>query len=197
LLREQDCAVWLLTEVSERLALRGYALHTTSARMAPRRRWAAILSQAPLVAQPDPHPASALASVGERWYCSTILPWRSCGDDFPWVGARHADKTKAALDQLDGALPRHDLVWGGDWNHALSGTEHAGSLAGRTHLLTTLAGLGLQVPTANLPHRLAGLLSIDHIGVSREVAVVSAERIDANVDGRRLSDHDAYVVRVG
>ena len=48
------------------------------------------------------------------------------------------------------------------------------------------------MPTADLPHRLDGLLSIDHVGVPRPWSVLAAERVDA----RGLSDHDCYVVDV-
>jgi len=39
------------------------------------------------------------------------------------------------------------------------------------------------------------LLSIDHVAVPAGVAAVAA-RIDVTHEGRRLSDHDAYVVEV-
>ncbi|GAA1934298.1 hypothetical protein [Nocardioides hwasunensis] len=38
-----------------------------------------------------------------------------------------------------------------------------------------------------------GLVSIDHIAVPRGSSAV-ATRIEASYDGKRLSDHDAYVV---
>jgi hypothetical protein len=193
LLRNQKCDVWLLTEVSERLELDGYLLQRTTDCMAPRRRWAAILSNTPLEALPDPHPASALARIGSLVFCSSILPWRSCGTDSPWVGTRHVDKTKAALDHLLLALPNTGLVWGGDWNHALVGKEYAGSQGGRKHLLDAISELKLQVPTTNLPHRLPDCLSIDHISISQTATVVLAERIDAT----GFSDHDAYIIEIG
>jgi hypothetical protein len=56
-------------------------------------------------------------------------------------------------------------VWGGDWNHALTGREHAGSIAGRASIASALTELGLVVPTTDLAHRIDGLLSIDHIAV--------------------------------
>jgi len=49
------------------------------------------------------------------------------------------------------------------------------------------------VPTADLPHRIDGLLSIDHIAVPAEMPLATASRVVASVAGRRLSDHDAYV----
>lgn len=195
LLLHADCDVWLLTEVNEAVELPGYSVHRAEARMAARRHWAAVLSKAPLTPLPDPHPASAAAVVDGVTYCSSILPWRSSPGEPMWPGAEpprnlHAGRTGYALKTLLAQLPRQQLVWGGDWNHALSGTESAGSLGGRARLLAAVEELDLQVPTAHLPHRLDGLLSIDHVGVPTTWTVRAAERVDA----RGLSDHDCYVV---
>jgi len=57
--------------------------------------------------------------------------------------------------------------------------------------------LKLKVPTEGLPHRLESCgFSIDHIAVPTGWNVKSAERIVAESEGKRLSDHDAYVVEV-
>ena len=188
--------MWLLTEVSDRLSFDGYKKHTTAAYMAQRRSWAAILSRKSLIGLHDPHPASALASVGDILFCSSILPWRSCSSRPPWVGERHAVKTSATISELLKSLPTARLIWGGDWNHALSGREFTGSQEGRKHVLSAVAKLGLQVPTDTLPHRLPNLLTIDHIAVAQESAVVEKFRIEASAEGKRLSDHDAYVVEI-
>ncbi len=91
---------------------------------------------------------------------------------------------------------RQPVVWGGDWNHALEGPDHVGSKEGRERIFEVLDALGLQVPTADLDaHR--GERSIDHVAVPKEWVVVSAERVEAVADGKRLSDHDAYVVEIG
>jgi len=191
LLESQDCDVWLLTEVSLQVELAGYGQHRTSGLMARGRAWAAVLSRDPVEPLPDPHPASSAASIGDIVYCSSILPWRSCGARAPWTGARHADKTAATIAALDTALPRTKLVWGGDFNHALGGAEVAGSMAGRGHVERFIEARELQVPTAQLPHRLDGLLSIDHI------AVAAARTTTAfHVPAGGLSDHPAYVADV-
>ena len=188
-----ECDVLLLTEVSERVVVPGYSLHLGQALMAPRRRWAGVASRAPLAPLPDPHPASAMA-VGDEWtYCSSILPWRGAGSREPWVGSRHAEWTAACVAGLLEHLTTDRLVWGGDWNHALSGREWSGSIAGRRTITDALEKLDLTVPTADLPHHIEGLLSIDHVAVPRDIPA-QATAVDVTRDGRRLSDHDAYVV---
>ena len=104
-----------------------------------------MFSRSALTALPDPHTASAAGVVDGVTFCSTILPWRSCGP-VPWGEGTHAVRTAAVLDTLLSALPRGALVWGGDWNHSLVGRETAGSMAGRGHLERALEELGLQVP---------------------------------------------------
>lgn len=193
-LERLGCDVLLLTEVNERVDLVGYNGHLTASSMAAKRRWAGIFSKMHLDPLPDPHPASAMAVVRRRTFCSSILPWRSCSSRDPWSGTGHAEKTHRTVSALVSALPRTDLVWGGDWNHAFDGPEYAGSRGGRKHLTTALEDLGLKVPTADLRHRIDGLLSIDHIAVGESTRIESREHHAATAGGSRLSDHDAYVV---
>ena len=84
-------------------------------------------------------------------------------------------------------------IWGGDWNHALSGRESAGSVAGRRLLLGAVERLELSVPTALSGHQIDGLLSIDHIALPKTWSVSATHRHRAFVGGNRISDHDAYV----
>jgi hypothetical protein len=134
-----------------------------------------------------------MATVNGLTFCSSILPWRACGADPPWIGTRHQEKTENAINSLMGNLPRERLVWGGDWNHALTGREYAGSMGGRRAILAAVDDRDLQVPTSGLGHRIDGLLTIDHIALDSATAVMSADRIVA----QDLSDHDAYVVEIG
>lgn len=184
------CDVWMLTEVGEQMEVPGQALHLSEESMSRGRRWAGILSSHRLAPEPDPHPASALAVVGGIAFCSSILPWRTCGSERPWIGENQTQKTAAAVGELLPGLSKHDrLVWGGDWNHAMKGREYAGSVAGRAAIQATVDQLRLRVPTRELPHRLEGALSIDHIAVGPGFVVRSVEHVDAT----ELSDHDAYV----
>lgn len=196
-LAEADCDVWLLTEVRSDTALDGYQRHYSADRMAKDRHWAGLLIRHGLELdgwRPDPHPASAAATVEGITYCSSILPWRACGTQDPWEGSSCEAKTDAATRTLAIALPAGTTVWGGDWNHGLTGPERAGSRAGRDHINRTLDSLGLRSVTTELAHRIDGLRTIDHIAVPDQFNVQQVRRIDMTAAGKPLSDHDAYVV---
>ncbi|MCZ2839932.1 endonuclease/exonuclease/phosphatase family protein [Modestobacter sp. VKM Ac-2985] len=197
LLADANCDVWLLTEVNERVELPGYHQHFGDARMRPGCRWAGVYSRSHMTPVPDPHVASAAAVVDGVTYCATILPWKGAGGEPTWPGAEpprnvHSGRMRYALEELLAGLPRTGLVWGGDWNQALYGPEWAGSKGGRAHVVAAVERLGLYVPTAGLPHRLEGHLSIDHIAVPHRCRVVAVERRTAV----GLSDHDCYVIDV-
>ncbi|MCM0619440.1 endonuclease/exonuclease/phosphatase family protein [Nocardioides bruguierae] len=185
-----DCDVLLLTEVSERVRLPGLFAHTTAATMARRRRWAGVYSRDRLSPLADPHGATALAQVDGLRVASTVLPWRASGGRAPWIGVSTHERTVEAVDAIVDAAP---AVWGGDLNHAFLGREYSGSLAGRRHLLSAIEGLGLQVPTAQAPHQIEGLFSIDHVAVPASWTTTVEHHSTLREVGR-LSDHDAYVV---
>ncbi len=141
LIRRQRCDVWLLTELNPRNSLDsdgkldGFHCHVSDGVMARGQRWAAVLSVEPLKpCTDDPHPASTAAVVGGITFRCSILPWRGARSEAPWVGHNHAAKTASELEQLVARLPKSNLVWGGDWNHAFRGPESAGSKRGREHL---------------------------------------------------------------
>jgi len=194
-----ECDVWLLTEVPESAELEGFDMHTSVAEMAPHRRWAAVAARTSLGARgiADPHPAGAAVEVGSLTVCSSVLPWRSSGGEHPWRGADTAERTAFALGELASALPAGRTVWGGDWNHALTGKEYAGSLAGRDAIVSVLDQLTAEALTIDCPHRLPDLFTIDHIAVPIAWEVTApARRVEMTQSGRHLSDHDAYVVDV-
>jgi hypothetical protein len=155
----------------------------------------AIGARRPLEPLPDPHPATALATYEGWTVASTVLPWRGCTVE-PWTEGRLTDKTIQTVDQILPSMVGGRVIWGGDWNHALAGPEYAGSIAGRTHLLETLDALELIAPTIDLPHPINGLLSIDHIATPAESSVSVSARVTASINGRHLSDHDAYFVEL-
>jgi hypothetical protein len=193
LIAEQDCDVWLLTEVNDRMVLDEYEERRTNAFMSSRRRWAGVFSRIGLEEMPDPHPATAAAVVDGVTFWSSILPWRGSGELPPWEGDTHAERTARTLDALLDQPPSADLVWGGDSNHAMTGPEHAGSKGGRAAIADALSRLELTVHTCDLPHRIPELLSIDHIALPIGSAIPAVSRAVAMAEGARLSDHDLYV----
>jgi hypothetical protein len=190
------CDIWLLTEVPEAMSVDGHVVRSQRMASSPAKSWAAIWSMSPVRAEPSPHPAAACAWAGDLLLCSCVLPWRGARPYWPDEGANIAEITLTALAAMHSALVRGTagLVWGGDWNLAMSGAETSGTYAGRTAIQQTVKELDLQVPTASLPHARDGRLSIDHLAIPSGWRVDACERLDVDVDGRRLSDHDAYLV---
>jgi len=199
LITNQDCNIWFLTEIKPSWIgsdgkILGFHCHCSEGVMEPKQYWAAVLSDKPFDQKhDDPHPASAAVVVNNITYCSSVLPWRSVKESaFPPIDSNLTEKTKQAIDMLLKKLPKSKLVWGGDWNHSLIGSEVAGSFDGRKHLLNALEVLGLQVPTTDLLHQNGVSNTIDHIAIPKTWNATGAMQIEA--DG--LSDHDAYVVDV-
>ncbi|MDH2414325.1 endonuclease/exonuclease/phosphatase family protein [Nocardioides sp. CER19] len=187
-----DCDVLLLTEVSDRVTLPSSVGHVTEALMAPRRYWSGIWSRRGIKPLPDPHDATAMAEVMGLRVCSSILPWKGCGARTPWVGVNTYERTANAVDVIERAAP---AIWGGDWNHALRDREYSGSKAGRHHIAAAMEHLGLRAPTADAPHQIDGLHSIDHVAVPASWQT-RVEHHTALLSEGRLSDHDAYVLEV-
>lgn len=168
LLAEAECDVWLLTEVPESLALSGGHLVRSDAMLGiGGKSWAAVWSNQPSAKLPPVHPAAAPALCGDLLLFSCVLHWRGARPHWPDEGSTVAAMTLAALGRLGPSLisNEHAVVWGGDWNHAMTGREHAGSMEGRGAIEALVATAGLVVTTVDAPHRIDGLLSIDHIAV--------------------------------
>ena len=201
LLENQNCDVWLLTEVSPKAVspekmIAGFHCHHSEGRMndkGSKQYWAAVLSRDAMesVAHPDPHTASAAAVVNGITFCSSILPWSGCATDFPGIQGNHEEMMQGAIAILMNYLPKFNLVWGGDWNQTFEGYVYS-SAGGRKLLQETVESLTLQVLTTYLPSQRNGCRSIDHIAVPTNWEVWRVEWISA----KRLSDHDAYVVEV-
>src|SRR5690606_6731618 len=85
-----DCEVLLLTECPAEASLSGFSKHGTTRRIdTGTTHWAAILSRRVLRPLPDPHPASAAASIGEVQFLATVLPWPLARSSWPWGSTAH------------------------------------------------------------------------------------------------------------
>jgi hypothetical protein len=197
-LKKEECDVWLLTEVPNKFALDGGEVFWSKP-MTDDKAWAGVWSNgnASPSPSPSPHPAAAMAVRDGVLYCSCVLPWRSARRWWPKEDAGDvAAMTAATLARLRPELKTAPgaVVWGGDWNHALHEREVAGTHHGRGEIEKLRLKLQLQVPTENQPHAKPGLLSIDHIAVPAAWQVTKCQRVVAEAAGKRLSDHDAYIV---
>lgn len=197
LLAWQQCDVWLLTEVSEKSKFPGYVIHPSRESISKGVRWAsiAVADKYEPAIHSDPHPASCMVTWSGVTFISSVLPWNSSGASWRWPGKGTAERTGFALQELTKSLAK-DTVWGGDWNNALEGPYTGSSKGARALILREARHHDLQVPTKVLPHRLAGLRSIDHIPVPGSWTAESLRRVPGLVDDSPLSDHDIYVVDV-
>ena len=194
LLTREKCDVWLLTEVHPETSVPGMQMHRTSTPMGERKTWAAIFSNADLVpAESDPHWATAAAHIDGLTVISSVLPWRSRGPE--WGGSTLVEDVRRTLAAIRAQVDV-TTIWGGDWNQALEGGEHVGTLDGRNQILELLNASRLSVPTRSLGSAAPGHRSIDHIAVPMGWDVNAAYRTRAIAQGQRLSDHDMYVISV-
>jgi hypothetical protein len=154
--------------------------------------YAGVLTRLAMQPQPDPHPASAAVSIKGVTFCSSILPWAGKDDPRVWGDGNQGERTRTAVRSLAAALAPTRSVWGGDFNHAIDGPlTWSGSAVGRAQIDGLIAVGELTMPTARLPHRRPGSLSIDHVGTPHDWTIIDASRIEV---AAALSDHDAYVV---
>ena len=194
LLESLDCDVLLLTELAVGADLPGYTSHHTSQPMLDGKHWAAVLARGTLVPLPDPQPTTAMAEVDGIRVAASVLPWKGCAPYWPGPGSDTTERTRHAVDAIAAAAPE---IWGGDWNHSLTGPELSGSQGGRAAIEEAVAGLGLQVPTTDSAQSQRTGSGRSTTWPFRSSAVmVSAEQHSASLSGTALSDHDAYVVEM-
>ncbi|GAA5031772.1 hypothetical protein GCM10023258_30220 [Terrabacter aeriphilus] len=204
----QHADVWMLTEVHE-VALEGLGSHVVSDAIEgmARRYWSGIASLWPLHPVVSGHPTLVLARVrlpglGRVLVASSVLPWRAAGKYWPsGDGDDLQGRYASVLSRHQAAIleAREDdlVVWGGDFNQTLSGTEHVGSSSGRRTLGAAFQSLDLRVLTEDAPSTARNAHPIDHVAVPHHVGPVSARCILPTARDRALSDHPAYLAEVG
>ena len=205
---DKQADVWLLTEVPSDWPHRDSKPSFSASRPnETHQRWAAITStwkMDPIVAG---HPSLAMARIDHRdgsfLAASSVFPWRGAvnfwpaghGDTFGELCAVTLIAHAAEILKACGDLP---VVWGGDFNQALSGREHVGSRVGRRALQEAFRQLGLRVVTSEARGQDPHQRSIDHIAVPMGWGSGKVEVQRPQPDGRLrfLSDHPSYVVAV-
>jgi hypothetical protein len=203
----QAADLWLLTEVPSDLRVPGLEPALSASRPAEAEQcWSAVaVANMPFRQVMAVHPALAMAIVehpdGEFLAAASVFPWRSSGEFWPAEdGDTFADRCATTLTAheaaIHGARAGRAVVWGGDFNQALSGRDHVGSDIGRHELLAAFGRLGLRAVTAAEESQFSGQLAIDHMAIPANWAggLVDVQR---PMEGARaLSDHPAYLVDV-
>lgn len=202
----QQADLSMLTEVHEAFVLPDHeavVLSPGHLPNKPRLRWAGISSRWSLSDCGPRHQGLALGRAetpsGSLPVASSVMPWRGArtswpGDPDASHAVRFADTLNRHRDEIQQARQADEpVVWGGDFNQALSGQEVAGSMAGRQLLLEAFASGRLSCATSELGHLSQGYYSIDHIAVPAAWAVDDlARHVSLGSEGKLLSDHACY-----
>jgi hypothetical protein len=208
LMNSIDADIWCLTEAHGAVVLAGHQItHSTPRPSKPQQRWSAISTRWPITPIQADHEGLALGRVtsphGPLVVATSVMPWRGAAGSWP------GDPTDSLMVRFTLALRLHlhaiqqarvgiePVVWGGDFNQALTGRETAGSLAGRRLLLEAFEALGLKAVTADADHRIAGIYAIDHVAVPTAWGPPHCRKAwPMSSTGKPLSDHALYVVDV-
>jgi endonuclease/exonuclease/phosphatase family metal-dependent hydrolase len=147
--------------------------------------------------------ATALVERVPLLVYGSVLPWGLIGRAAPELmqagetsmGAFLRVLREQANDiaELRRRHPDHVVIWAGDFNQALSGPNHGGSVAKREALQSALDELGLVAWNAEADGS-DGLRAIDLICGPRGITLVEQGRIDPVVEGVKMSDHAGYWV---
>lgn len=199
------CDIWLMSEVpyTFRTVMRPSHTALSDAMDRTHSAYAAVWVKAGVDEElGEIHEAAAFARAGGLRICSSLLPWH----DAPlmqWPDKKGSDRAgvlQLAIGRLRAGLSdvAGELVWGGEWNQAFAGEDEVTAQGAQETLEELVAALGLQLPTAALPHtENGGRCTLSHIAVPDAWNVTASARLVAETDeDGRLSKHDAYVVDV-
>lgn len=151
--------------------------------------------------------AAAVTTVAGRDVVvyGSVLPWRSIagqtsgildeGESYSVSFARLLREQSADVARLRATFPDAVVIWAGDFNQSLVGTEYVGSKHQRVLLEEALAGLHLTAWNRDCAHRLqSGMHTIDLVCGPSDISKVLVTEMSGSLDSRRLSDHAGYVV---
>ena len=167
--------LWLLTEVPANWQF-GTA-NTSFSQSRPNeddQYWSGIISRWHVEPIATKHPSLALARIdhpGEPFLAAaSVFPWRGAAEFWPTGdGDTFADRCVNTLDahaaEICEARCGLPVVWGGDFNQALSGRDYVGSDAGRAALLKAFEHLRLRAVTVKSHGQVPPHQSIDHIAI--------------------------------
>lgn len=136
----------------------------------------------------------------------TVLPWLRAPDQAPDLAlpnetyndmfGRVLRKQVEDLKALQLAHSEAIIVWAGDFNQSLSGSNRGGSNDSRALLKKTLCDLDLIAWNEHMAHAIPGMKAIDLICGPAKRPVKAIDRLDPVADGHKLSDHAGYVVEI-
>ena len=147
---------------------------------------------------------AARVAVGGRRLTiyGAVLPWLSVrshapeivrdGEEFSDVFGRVLNAQKADLLKL--RANGEPVVWAGDFNQSVAGSNLGGSKSGRAALNECLADLGMVAWNGQAAHARDCLRAIDLICGPRDQTILAEGRIEPGRDGVRMSDHAGYWV---
>jgi len=167
--------------------------------------WSAVISRWPVKPITAKHWSLAMARIdhpgGPFLAASSVFPWRSAAEFWPagdgdTFAERCANTLEAHAAEICEARCGLPVVWGGDFNQALSGRDHVGSDVGREALSKAFMHLGLRAVTEEAAGQVPPHRSIDHIAVPTQWNPWDVEVQRPQSDDRFLSDHPSYVVSV-
>lgn len=149
--------------------------------------------------------AARVATAGRNLVVyGAVLPWLSIRSHAPELVL----EGEAFIDAFDRVLraQKDDLrrlraegasvVWAGDFNQSLRGSNWGGSTRGREALSRCLAKLGMVAWNAGAQHARDGMCAIDLICGPADLVVLAQGRIDPVREGVRMSDHAGYWVEL-
>lgn len=173
--------------------------------------WVAIVGPDLRPLQPvAPYQRMAVSAVLESFrqrviVYGSVLPWRTAhtqpdlavpGESFPVMFQRLLAEQERDIVDLQRAHSDAVVIWAGDFNQSLEGSEAVGSRSGRHRLESTLVRLGMQAWNRCSEHAVPGLRTIDLICGPATLLPHSIDRLEPVVDGRRVSDHAGYIVDI-
>jgi hypothetical protein len=167
--------------------------------------WSEIICSWPIEPIITKHPSLAMARIdhpGKPFLvAASVFPWRGAAEFWPTGdGDTFAERCVNTLDAHAAEIceARYGLpvVWGGDFNQALSGRDYVGSDAGRAALSKAFKHLGLRAVTVETDGQIPPHQSIDHLAIPQGWGSGTVEVRRHESDGRFLSDHPSYVVSV-
>lgn len=216
-LREYPADLWFLTEVHSDWHIEGQSISFSARRpdASPTARMAAISPRwetAPIDHGANPVDGYiAMARVrlpehrGSALAISSVLPWRGAAPSLRLIlglDAPFAEIFDHVLDHTVGRIRQHrrvgePVIWGGDFNQALSGRDYVGTSSGRERLREAFESLDLQAPTDGLPAHIDIHPAIDHIAIPKDwIVKVPPSLARPEHATKRLSDHALYRVEV-